>query len=199
MIKIIDNNIYINLKPKDKVYKTTWHFRNYNVILLSPFGFDIDNYVDHEIVVDKTITSFSHIIKDHYVEISNGFLKNLSEYAFYREGPNIRHGINNITELTDNNIIFHYIYDRKTSAKSKIIIPRFLLNGRNCISYVAVFYIDGKILVKLYNFVFQDFEPIKIHYPHIGKPLDMNDPECMQFMENEQMKSLYTKLYLNNI
>jgi len=200
MIKIIDNNVYINLKPKDKTYKVIWHFKNYNVILASPFGINIDNYIDREIIVDKTTTSFSDIIKDHYIEISNGFLKSSARYAFYREGINTRYTIDNITELTDNNVIFHYIYDRKTSAKSKIIIPRFLLNGRNRTSYVVVFYVDGKILVKLYNYIFQDFEPVKIYYLDIGKSLDMNDYDrCIKYIEDDGTKSLYTKFYLNNI
>ena len=200
MISFNDNNIYIDLKPKDKTYKVTWHFKDYNIILPSPFGFDINNYAEREINIDRTAILFNRTTNDYYINVGNGFLKSSIEYAFYREGPNIRYIINNVTELTDDNIIFHYIYNRKTSAKSKIIIPRFLLNGKDRMSYVVVYYIDRRILVELYNYVFQDFEPVKIYYPDIGKPLDLNDfNRCTKYMKDDETKFLYTKLYLNNI
>lgn len=200
MNRVIGNNLYVNLKPDDKVHKVIWHFRNYNVILPSPFGFDINNYVDSEIAINTTASSYRRLIKDRSVRISNGFIKYPSDdYGFYSNNRNVVAEISNIVELNDNDIIFHYIYDRKSSANSKIIIPKLLLNGKGYNSAV-VYYKSGMITVKIYNLSYYDDYLIILHYPDIGKPLDMNDSNrCMQFMANDQSKSLYTRLFLSNI
>jgi len=202
VIKIIDNNIYINLKQKDKAYKVIWHFRNYNVILPSPFGFDINNYVDHEIVIDTTTTSYSKLIKNHAIKINKAFLEEVDgEYGFYTNAENTIMEISNVVEVADDDVIFHYVYNKNKPISSRIIIPNALLNNRRYSSVVA-YHKQGTIIVTVYNDIYSDARGnymIKISYPHIGKPLDMNDPRCMQFMENDQMKSLYVRLFLNNI
>jgi len=129
---IKDKNIYCYFNPiKEKdVNTTTWHFINRNIVIFNCLGFDIHNYVDEKIFVDRMLPVKIYLKNDKEIDVKYIREKVTRSQIIYRKSFMVLHS--NI-ELTKDNVIFYFYRYYNCKKPSKLIIPLEIANIFNMI------------------------------------------------------------------
>lgn len=186
------NKLYIFTNPKSDKNKTYWHFRNIDVILPNPFGFDIHNYVDEVIKYDRRKICTNMIANKDIKFILDEY--DCTDYFTYVYSDKY---ITNFVQVNTNDIIF-YFYEKYQEVYKlcSVKIPKYMI--QHCVS-MAFAGSNNETLA--FNFSDDDEEPIQIYLrkPAVPYNIDIgNVDDCNKLILEEYMVN-YVTLSLGKI
>ena len=178
-VKKVNNNIYFLCNPDETFSKTTWRFRNYNLIMPNKLGYDIDNYIDTDIKVDFR-KRYTNIIVGKFIDFNNFYIATDLNSIWPRctqvsLTDNFSELYENV-ELTGDNVIVHLFDIKDTNHKiRKIIIPINILDG------------IGELIIEFSNFG----EYLELIYGNDKIDLDINNNfNDIDIMDYDKMSEL---------
>jgi len=188
---IKDNNIFYYMPPDFSVTKTYWHFKNYNIIMPNWLGFDIHNFKDDELNIEKMKDSL--IIKKYMIYCDDIRHYYYIDSIYSKQTPIL----NNLSELKDDKIIFYVIYnpDLNGGKPRKVIVPLDIIPDS------GEFDVEIDNLAKLLCIALPpSYRRIFFNIKNLNENFDISDAQkCIKMiLEKEQIED-YINLLLGKI